>query len=190
MKTTMISIRVPETEKQRLLEIAAEEGKEHCSDVIRELIRARIDITEGQIDEIAAAAVNTSRVTSLLDQIRNLEERRDNFRRAVEENGGEPGLFFSGAPEHLRTALKLCEAHLNRLGQEMKQLLLDIENMAEYVDFQQCLHCLRLTQKAKACTNCGGALAKTHRIWRKLGNWANDFADEDFERAAENSDLT
>src|SRR5262249_15121266 len=95
-------------------------------------------------------------------------------------------IFSSGAPEHLRTALKVCVAHLNRLNEEMKQLLADIESGTEFLDFQQCLDCLRLVQKEKYCNYCGNALAKTQRIWRKVGGWDEDFDENETATGDEN----
>src|SRR5262245_23720860 len=107
--TTMISVRIPHELKAKLVEVTELEGKEHCSDLLKELIQARVDMDDlSSLSRRSSVATEAVSLAVKIEEMLKLEERRENLARQIEEKGGEKADWLSNtcAPAYLVKALR------------------------------------------------------------------------------------
>jgi len=113
-RRAMVSVRIPEDLKLKLDAIAEEEGK-YSSDIVKELIKSRVEMKNLGIEvKDTESSVGLDR---LLDDLIQYQRRRDELEKLIGDRG-----WFSSAPEHLRQAKQLCDRKLEQLGTRLKVL--------------------------------------------------------------------
>src|SRR5262245_22689700 len=112
---SMVSVRIPNELKEQLDQIASEEGK-YSSDIIKELIRARVEMREAGMQ-----IRNTERSISmerLLDDLIQNQHRKSELIRikaAKAALGGSPSEYF-------QQAIDFCERKLNQIDRKLENL--------------------------------------------------------------------
>ena len=117
--TQTVTIRIPAEQKDKLMEIASIEGKAHFSQVIKDLVQAKIEMGEGSSGPVQNSVA--AELVSCLDNIMNLQDRRDRFQNQLRGTAAKK----RGA---LTESIRAMDAELLRLTLKVRGIRETIES--------------------------------------------------------------
>jgi hypothetical protein len=123
------TVRISEDLEAKLDDAAAKK-RVQVSDYIRRVLQNAVDEPAPAAGGLPIGMDAQARLQSKLDAMHRLQSHAEILDHKVEENGGKPRFFSSGAPKHMLEAQAAVKAALDQLTLDFQALKREIEGLA------------------------------------------------------------